>query len=376
MKKTPTSQEKVFPIQKIDDNYRSVYSFQDSWDKESIRGAVEQSVSGREIPKFCLSKIEIHPSGSCNLNCAICYGKKLAPKKRSNLPAKVVEGVFIDIRKNMPEENPLIIVSGLYSEPLRNPEIDNIFKLLGRYNFRFGLYTNGLLLTEELMDLLVVAAGKSKNLLPSYISFNITASLLSNNLSNLIRIIKKVDEKRKKIPKKLEINAPVNIKVSDMDYNSLKSLVHKLISAGVDSIRFSVPCGQHSLEGISSVVPRQEYLNSVEIFKVLQNNFPDKIKIRYQEEHKKSSHCFAMTQSLAINSKGDVYFCPEVCSSVFGKKFSYGSILKDKISDIWHGRKQENTFRCVNPGKENCICCPVDAKFNALCERFSRGAKN
>ncbi len=70
--------EKIFfqiekPIKKNDD--KSAYGF-GNWDYDSILQAIEQLKTGN-MPRFILSKVEIHPSGFCNLSCPSCSGCKL-----------------------------------------------------------------------------------------------------------------------------------------------------------------------------------------------------------------------------------------------------------------------------------------------------------
>jgi len=131
----------------------TIYDFQNNWNEISIKKAVKNSKE--QIPLFHLSKIEIHPSGTCNQNCKICYGQFLAPKKRTNLSVKYIRCLLKDIRKNMLNENPLIIISGLYSEPLENPEIAEILGCIKKYKFRLGLYTNGLSINKKIIRILL-----------------------------------------------------------------------------------------------------------------------------------------------------------------------------------------------------------------------------
>ena len=58
-----------YNIQRIELLKKSHYDFPDNWDNKSIKEAINSSKN--ELPKFNLSKIEIHPSGLCNQNCKI-----------------------------------------------------------------------------------------------------------------------------------------------------------------------------------------------------------------------------------------------------------------------------------------------------------------
>jgi radical SAM protein with 4Fe4S-binding SPASM domain len=354
-------------------NKYNTYMLEDLFDKKSIKQAIQQSKIKKLIPNFKLSKIEIHPSGECNMNCELCYGKKLAPVKRSYLSSKVIkQNILEDVRKKLSEEDPTIIISGLYSEPLKNPEIKNILKEIIKYGFRFGLYTNGALLDDEIIDTLTKNLYKKNNNLPSYISINISASMFSNNLlEKVLDSIKKLVEKRNKNKSFLQINAVFYCFCKDVGF--LEKTVKKLKTIGVDNIRFSIPWERHTLEGLdkSQKFSKKQIQETIKIFKSLKSKFPEKVKIReYKTSKSNNEKCFSMTCSISISPEGDIYPCPELCSPYFKKRFSYGSVLKNKISDIWQSKEHKYMFNNINPKKENCTCCPFNQKFNSLCGSF------
>jgi radical SAM protein with 4Fe4S-binding SPASM domain len=342
----------------------TVYDFQNNWDKTSVSEAIKNS--NDKLPPFVLSKIEIHPSGKCNQSCKICYGNRLAPKKRENLSARYINSLLRDIKKNMPKENPLIILSGLYSEPLTNPQIKEILGDIGKYRFRSGLYTNGLLLDDEIMDILL------KNSLnmphsPSFISFNVTSSLLSGDFERLVSIIKRLSGRRTS-KTNLQINAPILI--IKPNYGYIKKITTKLIIAGVDVIRLSIPWPQFTCERKQKgkISQNQDYQKIYDLIERLQKDFPDKIKVRHNQPCKSFKHCYVMAMTSAISSEGDIYPCPETCSPFF-KHLSYGNIKKDKFSEVWHGIKHQEVFKILNSQNNCCKCCPVDAMFNEFCEK-------
>lgn len=357
-----------YPIERPpkEDDDKSAYGFKDLWDENSISNAIKESRPEQTIPNFILSKLEIHPAGNCDLNCNFCYGKKLAPKKRTNLSLRAIDNLLVDIRKNMPDEEPFIVLSGLYSEPLTHPNIKEILKKLGGYGFRFALYTNGLLIDEELINILLESATKSNLPKPSYISFNISAALENKKFEEILSIIKKLSQKRTK-EHKLEINVPIIVFSEQRNYNVLKKIVDKLSEAGVDNIRLSFPL-QYRVPGENKnykPISRKNYKKTMEIFEKLKKEF-EKVKIRYIQEPEGCCKCFAMSMALTIDSNGEVYPCPETASQ-FYKRFSCGNIVKKRFSDIWHNKKHKNLFNSFNPKIEKCVCCPIDGKFNDLC---------
>ena len=351
---------------------KSGYGFKYLWDVESIEQAIINAHEKSDIPCFYLSKIEIHPASKCNLSCDHCYGKLLA-RGGADLSKGDIEKLFLDIRKNMPNEDPLIIYSGLYSDPLTNREIREIIDLTGKYHFRFAIYTNGLLMDDELIDSLLQASLRSNGVKPSYLAFNITGACNAKKFDLQFSIIKKLLYKRREFgaEDKLQINAPI-LGVSELkNYSFLSKIITRLSHMGVDNIRLSLPWPCHSINGADeSYISEKESAKLIHIFERIKRKFPNKIRIRYPQKQGKFSCCYAMMMSLSINSIGDVFPCPETSSSLLKNKFSYGNIKKNKISAIWHGKKHKQLITRINHDKDKCSCCPVHEEFNELCNKF------
>ncbi len=348
--------------------YKNIFILQKEWGRKLIKKYVKQSVVGNKIPLFPISKIEIHPSGTCNFNCKFCYGNLLAPKERANLSAKNVKIMLDDIKENLPNENPLIILSGLYSEPLANPEIKEIIQTIGDHNFRLGLYTNGVLFDNGLIESVLQVAKSAKSDLPSYVSFNVTGAITNNCFEKQIKVISAFSKAKKKA--KLDsdlflINAPVL--VEDLSKNGLKSLeiiIKTLKKAGAENIRLSMPWEQLSLDSTKGLSNHK--LIGIGALKKIAKKF-NQVYVRETVEQGNHNGCYALARSVVISPEGLIFACPETCTPLLKDKFSYGSILNDKISTLWHGARHEELFKKLVPKNEHCKCCPINNKFNLFC---------
>ena len=375
-KKSPEDASKMkSKIYHIERNLResddkSAYGFLSRLDKNSIKEAIE--TSHPKMPKFSLSKIEIHPAGFCNLKCTFCYGKKLAPQKRKNLSAKAIIGVLRDIRQNLPGEDPLIILSGLYSDPLTHPDIKEIIKSLGDYKFRFGIYTNGLLMNSSLIKIIIASANKSISPKSSYISINIAASLVSHKFQQLLQIIKNLSGKNNQISGRLDINTPLVLPKKSFNYDSLFNVIREIDLAGADNIRLSLPWIQHNRKLIEKQVSlsKKDYEKSINFFHEMERHFK-KVRVREPQNLGRFSRCYAMAMSFSISPEGDVYPCPETSSPLFKKEFSFGNVYEKRISKIWGSKKHLKVFNNISPSSSRCLCCPVNGEFNFLCNELS-----
>lgn len=346
----------------------SPYSFQLYWDKNSIKNAIENSKKNKDLPNFYLSKIEIHPTSFCNMNCRYCYGSNLRPKEKEEIDLIVVENMLKDIRENMPNEQPLIILSGLYSEPLAHSKIKEIIKLIGDYEFRFAVYTNLLLLDDELIKILVYSAGKNKDAMPSYLSINASSSLESGRVELLLEKIKKINDYNKQ--KKLQVNA--NILFLEDKHQAIKNIIKEFDIMGVDNLRISIPWNKiNENSQLKYSLNKKEYAEKAKILENLKK-LSGIITIRTPENNFQTEKCYVMSLSLSIDSSGYVYPCPERTSQVFRKKFSYGNIAEKPLSKIWRSEEHKKLWRRINPKKENCSCCPLYARLNEFCENLDR----
>jgi len=348
-------------LSNIKDN--SPYGFESRWNKKSIKKAFDEAKKTNNFPNFYLSKVEIHPTSFCNLNCNYCYGSKLRPDKKSELDFVVFRNLLKDIQEKM-REDPLIIFSGLYSEPLTHSKIRNMIRLIGDRGFMFAIYTNGELLNEELVREIVESAERTTKKIPSYISINISALLSISKEEKLIENIQMLVKENKN--NRLQINT--NIVVLKDKLDKIKKIISQLDNMGVDNIRISMPWNK-IVNGseLRYKLSFDKYKKDVAILNELKN-ISSKVRIRFPENTNISKKCYGMALSLSIDSQGFVYPCPEKTAPLFRKNFSYGNISEKPLSKIWKSKKHKELWDKIKPRQNYCSCCPISAKFNSFCD--------
>ena len=298
----------------------TVYDYQNTWDKKEIRKVVR-----RKFPNFKLNKIEIQPSVRCQYNCPWCFGKHLKPDTEEPIKPDIYKNnVFDPIRKY----KPIVMIAGLYSEPLLYPWAEDLFKAVK--GLRFGLYTNGLELNEDISKT-ILENSNSK----SHISINISSSLYFKRIDELLEKIKMFAKLRKKINPKFQINAPILLNGTDFE-----ELQFKLLEIGVDNIRYAL--------ALTPIYP-------VNVIKKLKKLSPKNVFLNEKQYDK----CYAMTNSLSISPAGYVYPCSQTTTSVL-KGFEIGSIVEKKITDIWQSKEHKDFWNRFNPNCEVCRCNVVE----------------
>ncbi len=353
--------------------------FRESWDMQTVREEIIRAKQAKNMPEFELNKVELHITGACNLKCGFCYGRTVVPERRNaRLEVPEVRTVLQDIRDNMAETEPLVVLAGLFGEPLMHPRhIIPILDQIGERQFRFGVYTNGLRLTDDIADAILRNARRNRvGNPPSYISFNVTAMLDEENtldepdndklrrdqLATICRFCQRRSEEDSFV-----VNASLLALPDRIDY---ERIVKDLDAAGVDNIRLSFPWLPQTdpRRRVLGGLAKDEFEETTKRFNHLRNEYPEKVSVRLPSRGLR--HCFVMTQSLAISPEGDVYPCPEVCSPHFAQTHRYGSILKDPISEIWGGEKRMAMFHGLSPDEVGCECCHVDRELNEELARY------
>ena len=332
------------------------------WDIDSIKTEVSKlSRSKNLLPNFGLERVEIHPTSLCQYNCPFCYGINLKNKTKINLPLKEIEkNILKSIRgdKKLSKHNPIIILGGLYSEPLLYKEKIKLIELLGKYNFRFGIYTNGEALNEEVMGAICKSAKRINNKKPSYISFNISSVLIEKRYDFLMEKIKKLIKLRDKMKAPVEVNASVLVYNNYLLENDARKIQAEMLKIGVDRIRYSVP---------QTPVSYKNFINTENngLVRSLQAAGGDSVYVKLISGER-FNRCYVMANMVSIDHKGDVYPCSQVCSSHF-KGFSYGSIKNRRLAEIWGGEKHKKLFYNFNQTPARCRCNTTDYQFNLLC---------
>lgn len=351
--------------------------YRESWDCEDLRRVVEKAAREGDMPRFHLDKVELHLAQTCNLACSFCYGKDVVPdeSERQILDKETACRLLKDIRERMPETDPLIILAGLYSEPLLYPDIEEVVARLGEHGYRFGFYTNGLFMANrskrKLIEVLAQSAMHTRVECPSYVSFNVTASMVSGNpdhLEVLLRAITELCQEIRETDSPLVVNASMHAIASRNDY---VPIARRLSQIGVHNIRFSFPWAPQPTDESKSCggLSKRRYESIAQRFERARQEMPEIVSIRYPPKQS-FERCFVMTHAFSVSSEGDVFPCPEVCSSLFEMTHSYGSVYEDEISKLWGSERHRDRFLRLDPSVASCVCCHMDSVYNQVHARY------
>ena len=332
------------------------------WDMEDIKNNINKTEKNNSLPDFGLKRVELHPTSVCQYKCPFCYGVNFKCKRRAELPLEIIENnVFKSIKNNkkLSNSNPIIILAGLYSEPLAYSKKVELIKLLGKYNFRFGIYTNGGFMNDDIAKIICASAKQNKEKGLCYISFNVMASIINGHYDFLEKKIKDFVKMRDAMKAPIHINIPILLDGS-LSSDDLRRLQKRILQIGVNNIRYSTPQTPVSKNKLD--------VKNIEFIKNLQNKNRKNIFIR-SISGKQFDRCYVLANTLSIDHKGIIYPCSQTCSSNFSG-LSYGSIKNQELAKIWGSEKHKKLFWDFSKITTYCRCNLSDSQFNAACSLF------
>jgi len=196
------------------------------WDR------VEAIMKGKETSVY---EVEIQPSATCNLQCKHCVGIAHKPKGVVGISPMKMKLIIEHIAKIGGVKR--IKFSGYYGEPLMNKKSTLVgIRTAKRMGMKVGLFTNGILIDEEVMNTILGI---------EYVNISLDAgskeSYLKmkgiNQFYAVIMNIKTLDAIRKKRKSRLEIT--VGYILNKENYKEIPQII-KLLKNHINMIRFKV----------------------------------------------------------------------------------------------------------------------------------------
>lgn len=339
----------MFRVQAISKG--SPYDFERRWDIESVRECL--SDADGKLPAFGLERVEIHPSGFCNRSCPHCYGRLLAPTRRRMLSGEAISDLLECVAGDF-SSDPVVVFGGLYGEPLVNPATRPSLARAGQLGLRWALYTNGHRIDRDACDLW---AGSGAGV-GCWVAFDVAAAFTdSREIEAALERIRMLCRARDEAGSALRVLAPVLVSSQDVREMDLEQLQDRLLTAGVDEVRYSRPW---------AVVDEERRTD--DLLDDLIALAPDRVRHRGS---KRFGRCYAMSMTATISPEGDVYPCPATASPLY-RHLAYGSIHTESFTDIWRGQRHQELFAAFSPQASRCQCCPSDREFNDICRVMDR----
>ena len=284
-------------------------------------------------------KIYIEITNCCNLKCKFC------PQTNRKQEFMNIEKFEEIIRKIHKYTN--LVCLHVKGEPLLHNKLEDILKVLEKYNLKVNITTNGTLIKEKLE---IIKNSKSVR----QINFSLHSTTQNEDFNNnyLQNIFESVEELKDKIISYRLWNLK-DIKNNDINLNIIKLL-----------------------EDYYGLYDLKEILIKNEFYKVRENVFINQdIEFTWpdinKEEINKSGRCLALKEQIAILVDGTIVPC---CLDNDGD-ISLGNIFNETLEQILNSKKSINIKKNFENNIITCKLCKTCGFLKRLEEKRNKSLK-
>ena len=307
-----------------------------------------------------ITEIAVDPNGICNAKCWFCPVAYVGNSKenKTNMSIETMENIF----KQLDDGRGIFVNPGIifnhpihFNEVLLYPHFKEMLELHRKYNIRMGVYTNGVPLNKEKVDLIKEYRDVVKNVclnIPSlnaeqwssFTGFNVKIfNKLLNNLKYAEQILSPIYDSRDFFIMVNGINEKSlfknggwidvldNAPKYDLDNNS------GTLAKIVDEMKSIFP--NINIWGRNNLGDRTGILSEL---KIISNQSAIE-----EKNHGKVIGCgLKYNEKLYVSATGNVY----VCAIDFGYETIYENINKSSIQEIWQGFNRKDAIKKAYEG--------------------------
>lgn len=296
---------------------------------------IDAYVNGIVVPPY---EIEIQVSSHCNLDCNWCVGKKINGGRLPDIMNKeninkILRNIFSYEVDGLRTER--IKFSGFIGEPLIHSEV--ILEALKWPNATYGLFTNGVLMTEELWKPLMGLEYVHVSLDGGDQSYADLKNCHKNTLGKVMGNICGMLNARMSTGSDIKIN--VGYVVVERNLDEMYKTAEMVKWFGVDSFRIK-----------SDITSNKNFIEEIERVKKLSDK---KFKVIHTETGGwDKPYCHFHNLFATVGSDGNMYVCDH---NTTPDMKPLGNIISTPLKDIWTNK---GNFVC------NASVCPP---FGSYC---------
>jgi MoaA/NifB/PqqE/SkfB family radical SAM enzyme len=311
-------------------------------------------------------EVEIQMSSVCNMFCDWCIGKELRNRRLPNLITKDnIENIINDLLSY--EVNGLKInrfkFSGFMGEPLIQKEATlKAIDIISKAKRKIGLFTNGLLMEEDIWEHLLKLDYLHLSLDGGENSFDLMKGVKQGTFQKVMDNLDRLCKYRSLLytPMKINVGYIIVPQNSKEIYDTVK-LVHE---CGADSIRFKCDITQDNqsdidIKEIFEEIKRASSDFSDEDFQVIVIHNQENMITSEYKTWNKDIGCHFHKLFTTVGSDGCLYSCD---FNTFKDVEPIGNLLTEPFAEMWERRKR---FSC----KSN-VCPPYANAVNPIMEKL------
>ena len=320
--------------------------------------------------------LDIHLTGSCNLECPRCAGGE----RKGCLDTQVVYELLKELRKG--DVRAVVYTGG--GESTMHKDFSEIIKYTKGLGFRVGLITNGSLLTDEMMTTVATYGDWVRVSLDGYNNdtYNCNYGVAGNTFEIVCENIKRLVEIRNSLRSGCAIG--VGYLIDDNVIPGMMSASEMVKGYGVDYIQFRHFETYSSSSERSSMLENKKVVD-FDISKFYQNLNKclvlgnSKFRVSYNRGKFQGiaesycrildyNRCHGSQFTGTITSTGDVYIC---CVLAGEARFSFGMLGEESFHEIWNGKQRKDVLDGLKIESDCVPFCRCDS-MNSFLEPLRR----
>ncbi len=286
--------------------------------------------------------VMIEITNACNFDCIHCYIKK---KETAFINSEKFKEAIISLKKLG-----CFKITFTGGEPLTHPEFLKIIELTEQYGFIYSIFTNGYLLTENLIERL----NSSKFFTGFHISLYGITEAVHDEITKVKGSFKKLVsmlELLKKYTVKFILKTAI-MKNNFSEWEKIMTFCEKNNYKHAMEFTF-LPCEDKSKNTADLMIDKSQLFD---VNRILSEKYNKKLILKNEKKPDiffNQHVCVAGKNKLCISYEGEVYPC------IILRK-SAGNIFNDKLENIWYNSKWLEELRKVrNKDIEGCNNCKI-----------------
>ncbi len=327
----------------------------------------------------------IHPTCVCNLRCNWCIGQNVTTgciesevveeklSNRDNMLHVLKNICSYEKKAEFFENNEMVTdsfrvrnisFSGLIGEPLMAKEAVLVgMKFLVNNDIRTGIFTNGLLIDSDCVDVfsninyVLISLDAARN--DTYNFMKCNGMSKENNVDKILQNISSINDAKLKEHTNVDIN--VGFVVNEYNYSEIILAAQKLKNVGVHYFRLKFDIAiRHKLNDtqLEEVRKQIQYIHEHmedEYFKLIEIHRMS--EIISSDQHRLFDRCFINKLYAAVGPDAHLYAC-----NYHAKKggIKYSSLLEQDFADVWSSFNHCDVKKCPK------VCDPFKNRANNM----------
>lgn len=333
-------------------------------------------------------QVELHPGLHCDLyRCPHCYGHGQPPVLGQVLEAADVARMLDELG----DADPLIVISGITTEPLTHPDGAGIIRAVRSRNFRLGLFTKGHRFDAACQEAMLLGDSEC------FVTFSVDAAnratyetvhnIAVNHVTKatglrgseyydqvLANIAAFYEARRRRGARGSHVQIRVALLLfdencSDGDVDAAVSI----FSSMADIVRFAFPQTPNAGFTLPNV-PQQRASRLQELKQRYRGHKKVRILTNTSEPDRNQDfqHCHTQKFQITVDKSGNLFPCPQVAVSNYAH-LSFGNIRSAPLPDLLNSLERLRLFSASVTDEMKCrICDRKDEAINVTIDRLQQ----